>query len=180
MMRVDTSVGGIKRRVARSIAIGIYQPAPASPRRDLYSLRGLIMYFFKAALTFTFLAGSALAQGTLLTLPPPGSTLTTGSNITVQVGMGGYPENIDVVAIVIGLMPCYGGSCSSASSFMGDILYQGPYTPQPGSYFENYTVTVPPSFPPGEASLNVINLFMVGASYEPIVDYLNETVTVVA
>ncbi|KAN0080351.1 hypothetical protein V8E55_009917 [Tylopilus felleus] len=138
------------------------------------------MQFFKAALSLALLAGSALAQSTQLTYPPPGTTLTVGSEFTVQVYMGGYPENIDVVAIVIGLAQCYGGTCSPASSFMGNILYQGPYTPQQDSYYANYTVTVPESFTPGKASLNAINLFMVGAEYEPIVNYLNENVTVVA
>ena len=59
-------------------------------------------------------------------------------------------------------MPCLGGTCYPASSFMGNILYQGPYTPKPGNYYANYTVTVPQSIPAGTASLNVINLFMVG------------------
>lgn len=76
----------------------------------------------------------------------------------------GYPENINVVAIVVGLAPCYGGECYPASSFMGNILYQGPYTPQTSDYYANYTVTVPEDFPTGDASLNVINLFMVGVS----------------
>ncbi|KAF8554259.1 hypothetical protein OG21DRAFT_1484799 [Imleria badia] len=138
------------------------------------------MQLFKTVLSLALLAGSALAQSTQLTYPPAGSTLTAGSNITVQVYMGGFPENIDVVAIVIGLAQCYGGTCYPASSYMGDILYQGPYTPQFGNYYANYTVTVPASFPAGKASLNVINLFMVGAEYEPIVDYLNENVTVIA
>ncbi|KAH0834196.1 hypothetical protein J3R83DRAFT_11508 [Lanmaoa asiatica] len=105
------------------------------------------MHFIKAALSLAFLAGSALAQSTQLTLPPPGSTLTAGSEILVQVGMGGYPENIDVVAIVIGLMPCYGGECFPASSFMGDILYQGPYTPPSGGYYANYTCHGSAEFP---------------------------------
>lgn len=35
----------------------------------------------------TFMAGSALPQGMLLTIPPPGSTLSAGGNITVQVSM---------------------------------------------------------------------------------------------
>ncbi|KAF9219889.1 hypothetical protein BS17DRAFT_371351 [Gyrodon lividus] len=135
------------------------------------------MYFFKAALSLALLTGSAVAQSTQLTLPAPGSTLTTGSSVTVQVGMGGYPENIDVVAIVIGLLPCYGGQCSPPNEFMGTILYQGPYNPVSG-YYENYTVTIPQSFPAGKASLNVINFFMVGASYMPVIDYLNETVYV--
>ncbi|KAG9310839.1 hypothetical protein JVU11DRAFT_8692 [Chiua virens] len=98
----------------------------------------------------------------------------------LPVSNQGYPENIDVVAVVVGLAPCYGGECYPASSYMGNILYQGPYTPQAGNYYANYTVTVPESFSAGSASLNVINFFMVGAEYEPIVDYLNEDVTVVA
>ncbi|KAF9231444.1 hypothetical protein BU15DRAFT_82396 [Melanogaster broomeanus] len=115
------------------------------------------MYFLEATLSLALLVGSALAQSTQLTLPAPGSTLTAGENVTVQVGMGGYPQNIDVVAIVIGLMPCYGGVCTPPNQFMGSILYQGPYNPAPGNYYQNYTVTVPPGFPVGDASLNVIN-----------------------
>lgn len=46
------------------------------------------MRFFKAALSLAFLAGSALAQGTQLTIPSPGSTLTAGSEFVVQVYMG--------------------------------------------------------------------------------------------
>ena len=61
-------------------------------------------------------------------------------------------------------MPCYGGECFPASEFMGNILYQGPYTPQPYDVYANYTVTVPQGFATGEASLNVINLFMAGVS----------------
>ncbi|KIJ57619.1 hypothetical protein HYDPIDRAFT_34936 [Hydnomerulius pinastri MD-312] len=137
------------------------------------------MFSLKAALPLALLAaGSAFAQSTQLTLPAPGSTLTAGSEVTVQVGMGGYPENIDVVSIVIGLMPCYGGQCYGPNEFLGSILYQGPYNPVSGNYFENYTVTVPEGFPAGEATLGVINFFMVGASYEPVFDFLNETVYV--
>ncbi|KAH7882660.1 hypothetical protein F5I97DRAFT_1832311 [Phlebopus sp. FC_14] len=140
------------------------------------------MYFslIHAVLSLTIFTLSAFAQSTQLNYPPPGSTVTAGSDITVQVGMGGYPENIDVVSIVIGLIPCNGGQCSPPNEFLGTVLYQGPYNPQPGNYFENYTVTVPQSFPAGEASLGVINFFLVGATYEPVFDFLNETLTVVA
>ncbi|KAI9463439.1 hypothetical protein HD554DRAFT_1312720 [Boletus coccyginus] len=138
------------------------------------------MQVFKAALSLVLFAGSALAQSTQINFPPPGSTLVAGCDTTVQIYMGGYPQNIDVVAIVIGLSQCLGGVCSPPSSFMGSILYQGPYTPYPGTYYANYTVTVPEGFPAGMASLNAINFFMVGASYAPIVDYMNVTVTVAA
>ncbi|KAF8416280.1 hypothetical protein L210DRAFT_3511863 [Boletus edulis BED1] len=136
------------------------------------------MQLFKAALSLALLASSVLAQSTQLLYPPPGSTLTGGSSITVQVGMGGFPENIDNVALVIGLAQCYGGECYPASSYVGNVLYQGVYTPITGQNYANYTVEVPQTFT-GNASLNVINLFLVGAEYEPIVDYLNENVTVV-
>ncbi|KAG6377887.1 hypothetical protein JVT61DRAFT_14673 [Boletus reticuloceps] len=136
------------------------------------------MQLFKAVLSLALLTSSVLAQSTQLLYPPPGSTLTAGSSITVQVGMGGFPENIDNVALVIGLAQCYGGTCYPASSYVGNVLYQGPYTPITGQNYANYTVNVPQTFT-GNASLNVINLFLVGAEFEPIVDYLNENVTVV-
>ncbi|KAF8838564.1 hypothetical protein BDN67DRAFT_954823 [Paxillus ammoniavirescens] len=134
------------------------------------------MYFFEAALSLALLAGSALAQSTQLTLPAPYSTLIPGNNATVRVGMGGYPENIDVVAMVIGLAACYDGECFPPTDTMGTILYQGPYNPVRGQYYEDFTVTVPKYFLPGKAALNVINFFMVGASYVPNVHFLNETV----
>ncbi|KIJ13019.1 hypothetical protein PAXINDRAFT_117585 [Paxillus involutus ATCC 200175] len=134
------------------------------------------MYFLKAALSLALLAGSALAQSTQLTLPAPYSTLIPGDNVTVRVGMGGYPENIDVVAMVIGLAACYDSECFPPTDTMGTILYQGPYKPVSGQYYEDFTVTVPKTFIPGKAALNVINFFMVGASYQPNVQYLNETV----
>ncbi|KAF8439758.1 hypothetical protein L210DRAFT_3645755 [Boletus edulis BED1] len=136
------------------------------------------MQLFNVVLSLVLLASSVLAQSTQLLLPRPGSKLTGGSSITVQVGMGGYPENIDNVALVISLSQCHGGQCDPASSFLGNVLYQGVYTPIRGQYYANYTVKVPQYFT-GKASLNVLNLFLVGAEYEPIVDYLNETVTVV-
>lgn len=84
--------------------------------------------------------------------------------LTSPGGAQGYPENIDVVAIVIGLAPCDDGECYPASTYVGDVLYQGPYTPSPGNDAENFTVGVPQGFAYGKASLNVVNLFMVGVS----------------
>ena len=46
------------------------------------------MRFFQAALSLALLAGSALAQSTLLQYPPAGSTLTAGCDFTVQINMG--------------------------------------------------------------------------------------------
>ncbi|KIM66457.1 hypothetical protein SCLCIDRAFT_110307 [Scleroderma citrinum Foug A] len=135
------------------------------------------MFFVKALVYLTTWLTLVFAQSAQLLAPPAGTTLKAGSNFTVQVEMGGYPENIDTVAIVIGLMHCT-GTCSPPSQFMGSILYQGPYTPVSGQYYANYSVAVPSGFQSGTASLNVIDFFMVGASYVPVIDYLNVTVTV--
>ncbi|KIK93216.1 hypothetical protein PAXRUDRAFT_829179 [Paxillus rubicundulus Ve08.2h10] len=136
------------------------------------------MYFLKAALSLALLAGSALAQSTQLVLPAPYSTFIPGKNATIRVGMGGYPENIDVVAMVIGLAACYDSDCFPPTETMGTILYQGPYRPVSGKYYKDFTVMIPKSFIPGKAALNVINFFMVGASFQPHVHFLNETVFV--
>ncbi|KAI6153001.1 hypothetical protein BKA82DRAFT_4085049 [Pisolithus tinctorius] len=124
------------------------------------------------------LLGFALAQSMEILAPPAGTTLTPGNNFTVQLQMSNFPENIDVVAVVIGLQHCLGTQCDPPTEVMGSILYQGPFTPPVGQLTTNYSVAVPSSFSSGTAQLGVINFFMVGAGYMPVVQYLNETVTV--
>ncbi|KAL4070078.1 hypothetical protein V8B97DRAFT_2007698 [Scleroderma yunnanense] len=135
------------------------------------------MFFVKTLLYLTTLFTFVFAQTAQILAPPPGTTLTAGTNFTVEIGMGSYPENIDVVAIVIGLMHC-NGTCTPPNQFMGSILYQGPYTPASGTLSANYTVTVPSGFQSGTAQLGLIDFFMVGASYVPVFYFANETVTI--
>ncbi|KAG9310838.1 hypothetical protein JVU11DRAFT_8691 [Chiua virens] len=139
------------------------------------------MHFFRTARSLSLLAGSALGQLlTSIPYPPSGATFTAGRNTTVQVYMSDYIENVDTVAVVIGLASCPGGECYPSTEGMGDVLYQGPYTPEPGQLYANYTVTIPQSVTAGTASLNVLNLYMAGYGYDPVVDYVNQTVNVVA
>ena len=50
------------------------------------------------------------------------------------------------VAITIGIVPCHQASGCPNPSAVGNVLYKGPYNPQPhgvGGYYQNFTVVIP-------------------------------------
>jgi hypothetical protein len=66
---------------------------------------------------------------------------------------------------VIGLWHCPYPNCNE-DNYLGDILYQGPYSPLPrrGGFFQNFTLIVPAGEIKGEASLHVAQFYTVGVS----------------
>ena len=52
------------------------------------------MQLLKYATAIALFASSALAQGITVVVPTPGTTITPGSNITVQIG-----TNVSVVSV---------------------------------------------------------------------------------
>jgi len=72
------------------------------------------------------------------------------------------------VAITIGIVPCPQSSGCPDPSAVGDVLYQGPYDPQPhgadGNY-QNFTVTIPFNEDLiGQSQLTVNRFFLIGVS----------------
>ncbi|KAH7889212.1 hypothetical protein F5I97DRAFT_485612 [Phlebopus sp. FC_14] len=129
-------------------------------------------------LSTALLASTAAAQ-TFITLPASGATVSAGSEITVQVTVVDAIINFDEISIAIGLQSCPTGACSPTSGFLGTVLYQGPYTPQPSgvgdNLYENFTVEIPASTSSGQAILGVANFFLDGQGYGPNLDVVNET-----
>lgn len=143
------------------------------------------MLFF---LVFSLLFVIALAQRIAIGAPPEWSTISPGSNITVQVER---PVRINAarmffahplvlstqltltgseeVSIAIGFWPC-AGHCADQdmTQVLGEVAYAGHYTPlliSPGvPPFENFTVGVPDYFKAGEVSLNVAHFSLIGVS----------------
>ncbi|KIK81054.1 hypothetical protein PAXRUDRAFT_205440 [Paxillus rubicundulus Ve08.2h10] len=94
-----------------------------------------------------------------------------------------YPIiNFDEISVAIGLQSCPDGSCNPTNEYLGTILYQGPYTPQPSgvgtNLFQNFTVTIPSSTPSGQAILGVANFYLDGTGYTPNLNVVNETLTI--
>lgn len=136
------------------------------------------MHFVKTLVYLATLLGFAMAQSMQILSPPPGTTVTPGTNFTVSLQMSNYPESIDIVAIVIGLQSCSSNStCYPPNQVMGTVLYQGSFAP-PFVLSANFSVAAPTSFPSGPAQLGVINYFLVGAENENNLQFLNETLTV--
>ncbi|KAI6110439.1 hypothetical protein EDD16DRAFT_1897943 [Pisolithus croceorrhizus] len=132
------------------------------------------MHFVKTLLYLATLLGFAMAQSMEILEPPAGATLTPGSNFTFALKMSDFPEQIDIVAVVIGLQSCT-PSCS-LYEYMGSVLYRGPYTPS--AEYANFSVAVPSSFSSGAAILAADTLYLIGDEYEPVLEYVNENVTI--
>ncbi|KAF9218253.1 hypothetical protein BS17DRAFT_791872 [Gyrodon lividus] len=137
---------------------------------------------YALTLLSTALFASAAFGQTFITAPAAGSTVTAGSKITVQVTVADGPINFDEISVAIGLQSCPDGSCNPTSEYLGTILYQGPYSPQPSgvglNLFQNFTVTIPASTPSGQAILGVANFYLDSIGYAPNLNVVNETLII--
>ncbi|KIJ64229.1 hypothetical protein HYDPIDRAFT_112187 [Hydnomerulius pinastri MD-312] len=140
------------------------------------------MHFFKTTYSLALFAAAALGQSISINSPLPGSTVTAGSSITVQVGYPIYIQNVNRYSVVVGLQSCPDGTgCSTLGPNvgLGSVLGEAPYNPQynsVGNAYQDFVVTIPASTPSGQANIGAVGFFVVGASYLPGLDYANATV----
>jgi hypothetical protein len=71
------------------------------------------------------------------------------------------------VSVVIGLQSCPTSPCAAPDSIMGDILFVGPYTPDPNGSppSQTFTVNIPAGMQKGRAQLGVVHFALIGVSY---------------
>ncbi|KAH8689363.1 hypothetical protein BGW36DRAFT_433367 [Talaromyces proteolyticus] len=127
-------------------------------------------------------ATTTLSQSVQIGLPKLGTQVAAGSDQTIQIQRPDTLTGSNEIAIVIGISPCRDGKCTSPADSMGTILYKGGYDPefhngvQPP--YQNFTVEVPKDIS-GLALIGVTHLSLVGASAYPLIQFLNQTVTVI-
>ncbi|KAJ5639606.1 uncharacterized protein N7484_007468 [Penicillium longicatenatum] len=135
----------------------------------------------KSIYSLAVFCGLALAQNALIGLPKAGQTVAPGDDLIVQVQRPNTASASREVAVVIGIADCTYG-CWPASEAVGTILYNGPFDPvYHETYmppYQNYTITVPSTFPAGNHQLNVAHFYLVGAGPQPYVQALNETIVI--
>ncbi|KAH7882550.1 hypothetical protein F5I97DRAFT_1931096 [Phlebopus sp. FC_14] len=141
------------------------------------------MRFLTTALSAALFVTSVLCQGIVVNSPTSGTTVTPGSNITVQVGMGDFIENIETVGLAIGLQSCGGSiSCGSPLDGVGTVLYTGSWNPSFGpeyyNIYQDFNVTIPASTASGSANLAVVGYYLVALSNVPTLVPANATLTV--
>ncbi|KAF7377898.1 hypothetical protein MSAN_00213500 [Mycena sanguinolenta] len=146
-------------------------------------------FFSSLALSTIFIAG-AFAQSVDIGAPADGTTVSAGSNITVEIDKPPTLTGSTEVAIIIGFLSCSGfaSGCPPPSEILGTILYNGPYDPEFHSTgggvndrpYQNFTVTIPSSVSPGPAQLGVAHVALVGAGQYPFLETLNITLNVVS
>ncbi|KAN0076699.1 hypothetical protein V8E55_010554 [Tylopilus felleus] len=128
-------------------------------------------------------ATAAFAQDVDVGLPTYKQTVNAGSALIVQVQRPNFLSSSEEVAVVIGLQSCSNGPCIPPSSYMGTILYNGPFDPQYHEVYlppyQNFTVQVPSSFTTGTALIGVAHVALIGAGFYPILQTVNQTVTIV-
>lgn len=136
------------------------------------------------------LAAACYAQNVAIGSPLGNSTVYPGQYINVEVLKPVSRHMLDClfvlsrfvrpqnslsssteVAVVVSMAPCPSDGCTSTSynpaNFLGQILYNGPYNPQPHPEdqpfyrppYQNFTLPVPTSFTPGEKVAVIVTHF---------------------
>ncbi|GJE91552.1 hypothetical protein PsYK624_077020 [Phanerochaete sordida] len=124
----------------------------------------------KYILALAAFAASALAQGISIASPASGSSVYPGQYITVEIDKPNFIDAEVDVAIVLSMAPCPSNGCSAGA--LGDILYKGPFNPQPEQGkpepHENFSVETPTWFTPGNQVALIATYFdLVGAGPDP-------------
>ncbi|KAJ7820751.1 hypothetical protein B0H14DRAFT_2833228 [Mycena olivaceomarginata] len=136
------------------------------------------MKFLHSLALSSFLATATFAQNVVIGAPADGTTVTPGSNMTVEVDRPNSLTGSTEVAVVIGFLSCVGFNSET-------ILYNGPYDPEFHTNVsrskpphQNFTVTIPATARTGPAQLSVTHLSLVGAGPFPLLETLNMTLNV--
>ncbi|KAI0363432.1 hypothetical protein BV20DRAFT_144836 [Pilatotrama ljubarskyi] len=125
----------------------------------------------KSILVLAALALSALAQQAQIVSPAPGSTITAGSEVTIEVHQDEAATDDVQVAVILGIRGCPSGDCTGfdpADFGMGTLIYHGVFDPQRDptqpqkGLFQDFTFQVP-DFLSGSTLLSLAHLQAVGA-----------------
>ncbi|KAI0326898.1 hypothetical protein GY45DRAFT_1373599 [Cubamyces sp. BRFM 1775] len=143
----------------------------------------------KSIFALAALVASAMAQGVVISAPPPLATLTAGQTTVVEVVRPDSLTGSQEVSVAIGIQSCVGrapaGTCDGvdASGNIGtSALYAGPYTPQIAGHHsaalvQNFTVTVPDYLQPGAAVIAVAHFSLI-SGIEILFEVVNQTVII--
>ncbi|KAF9069440.1 hypothetical protein BDP27DRAFT_1363285 [Rhodocollybia butyracea] len=136
------------------------------------------MRFF-SSLTLAGLASlvttSVLAQAPFFGAPQSLAQVTVGEDVLVSVFQGASNSQFEDVAIALGISQCFTGadSCSGPGGGLVDVFYAGPFnaTFVGTNRFQNFTVTIPSFYEPGQFAQVTAALFtLVGAEATPNLD----------
>ncbi|GJE91551.1 hypothetical protein PsYK624_077010 [Phanerochaete sordida] len=126
------------------------------------------------------LATTAFAQGISINAPTANSSVSPGQSITVEIQKPVFIQAEIDVALVLSMNPCPSSSCDTNA--LGDILYNGPFNPQPGpgGLLQNFTVEVPSSYTHGGLVVLIATYFeLLGLSETPEIFKTNVPLRVV-
>ncbi|KAJ8462079.1 hypothetical protein ONZ51_g11131 [Trametes cubensis] len=133
----------------------------------------------KSIFAVAALVASAMAQGVVISAPPPLATLTAGETTVVEVVRPDSLTGSQEVSVAIGIQSCVGrapaGTCDGVdtSGYIGTSpLYVGP-----AALVQNFTVTVPDYLQPGAAVIAVAHFSLI-LGVEILFEVVNQTVII--
>ncbi|GJE93122.1 hypothetical protein PsYK624_092810 [Phanerochaete sordida] len=130
------------------------------------------MKFFAAVAA---LATAAFAQNITIASPSSGTSVHAGEQLLVDVAKPNSQTSSQEIVLLLSLVHCATEGCADtfdpSAGAVGQILYQGAYSPQYhseaevyGAPYQNFTVTMPSSLSPGDqVALIATHLSLVGA-----------------
>ncbi|KZV68471.1 hypothetical protein PENSPDRAFT_514353 [Peniophora sp. CONT] len=110
----------------------------------------------------TSLVAVATAQSVTFTTPRSGGTLSRGSPTTITIQRPTTSTTVQSVSIVLSLDACTGSTCPNPSSALGTILFAGPFNPTGSPPSQSFNVTIPATFPSGEAEILATHFSLTG------------------
>ncbi|KZP29771.1 hypothetical protein FIBSPDRAFT_851375 [Athelia psychrophila] len=126
------------------------------------------MKCFSTAILASLFATVAYAQNIVIAAPVAQSSVTPGESIRVQVNVPDSLSPSTEVAVVIAMIGCTTSPahCPAPSEQLGNILYNGVYSPTlvGTTKVQNFTVTVPSGLKAGQAVLSVSHFNLIGVS----------------
>ncbi|KAI0315831.1 hypothetical protein OF83DRAFT_1061446 [Amylostereum chailletii] len=130
------------------------------------------------------LVAAVAAQNIEIGYPAAGASVKAGDPMFVQVNRPNSLTGSTEVTVVVSMASCSNG-CIDPSEYLGSTLYHGAFDPEyPTNRTpqdvpqQKFTVTVPDTFPAGQAVLSVVHLSLVGAGPFPLYEIKNVTVNV--
>ncbi|KAF9058772.1 hypothetical protein BDP27DRAFT_1240304 [Rhodocollybia butyracea] len=143
------------------------------------------MQFFTSLISLLAIATtSVLAQSARIGAPSNATEVAAGSSFVMMVERPDTLTGSQEIALIIGLASCTNcpGPSKSLELLCVIFLYNGGFDPEPGTGslppHQNFTLTVPSTFPQGPAQLGVAHFALVGASPQPFLETFSTTLII--
>ncbi|KAJ7621002.1 hypothetical protein FB45DRAFT_1032274 [Roridomyces roridus] len=138
------------------------------------------MKFFSSLVATSLLVATAFGQGVRIGAPAAGTTVSSGTNITVEVERPRSLSSSVEVGLVIGFLSCETDQDFCTQDPEAPAIPQSHKDVDPGNPnpYQNFSVQIPVGTPTGPGQLSVVHYALIGAGPFPFLQTQNITINV--